>query len=99
MTEEVYEEEEAAQAAEDPNTVINVRELAHDTGRCDPVPFHIYFLLMSCWQGMAQYLVREQLIMTAGIHHLNCELCHAGTAWQSLAGGAVWPVAAASACQ
>ena len=35
MTEEVYEEEEVAQAAEDPMAVINVRDLAHNTGRCD----------------------------------------------------------------
>ena len=35
--------------------------------------------------------------MTAGTHNLHCEPCHTGTAWQSLAGGASWPGAAASA--
>ena len=50
MTEEVYEEEEAAQAAEDPDAVVNVQELAHDTGRCEPVPFQI-----DCLAGRARH--------------------------------------------
>ena len=62
MTEEVYEEEEAAQAAEDPDAVINVRELAHDTGRCDPVLTRSSILLMSCWQGVALFLIRNSFV-------------------------------------
>lgn len=33
MTEQEYEEEEAALAAQDPNAVIGVQELAHGDGR------------------------------------------------------------------
>ena len=85
MTEEVYEEEEAAQAAEDPNAVIDVRELAHDTGRCDPVPFRIYLLIDVLLAERGTVLDQEQLLMAAGTHSLHCELCmpgQHGKAWQ-----------------
>ena len=47
VTEEMYEEEEATQAAEDPNAEIDVQELVHDSGRCDPVPYQDECLLMT----------------------------------------------------
>ena len=66
MTEEMYEEEEAAQAAEDPNAVIDVQELAHNTGRCDPVPHRIFFVLYVLLAGRAPVPGQDQLLMTAG---------------------------------
>ena len=80
MTEEVYEEEEAAQTAEDPNAVINVQELAHDTGRCDPVPHRIYLSINVVLAGLGTVPDQGQLPMTAGTRNLHCALCHTGAA-------------------